>query len=103
MFPQKIFRRTKTKSKTRRRESLPLRYLVNGRPGSRTSSSVAAALAESTTQDNIELMGRLLPAANEEMNDDLNLSNDNDDIGDKGTEHRRIHNAEVFVDLRGRK
>ncbi|XP_063975588.1 organic cation transporter protein-like isoform X1 [Diachasmimorpha longicaudata] len=93
----------RTKTKTRRRESLPLRYLVNGRPGSRTGSSVKTPLAESTTQENIEQMGRLLPPASEEVTENLNVTKDTDEITDKGEGHKRIHSAEVFVDLRGRK
>lgn len=90
------------KTKRRKRESLPLRYLVNGRPGSRSASS-KATLPESTIQENVEQMGRLLPTTNEDVTENLNVTKDNDEIGEKEDEQKRIHSAEVFVDLRGRK
>lgn len=95
---------SRSPTRTKKRESFSLRYLVNGRPGSR-SAAAKAALSESTIQETSELATRLLPATKEDEVISLNTSKDDEvvnDEEDKNIINESIQSDDVFVDFRSK-
>lgn len=81
---------------------MPLRYLVNGRPGNRSASGGKATTTESTVPET-ERTVRLLHGDNTETVN-LNLTNDEITDKDEGEEvERRVLSTDAAIDVRARK